>query len=449
LTPEKDRNAPDGCATHFYGGVVHEGDRYRMWYYAVHYGEARDPHLGNLVEGPTCYAESEDGIHWVKPVLRQVAWRGSLENNVIALKHAHSEGVHVIKDTEDPDPARRYKLVYNYRPEGRKFWTIRTAASPDGFRWTDGADLPFDGFIEQASLFKHNGLYYVHGQMLLRSEGGHPAGRQGGAIVSADFDHWLPESGDAFWLPEPQHPAERGHTRPYDQVHIGVGASSFGSVCVGLYCIWHNRPFPTTSDWFGIGTTFGDFGLLVSNDGLHFREPVKGYVWLRGDESPANLPGVKHTMIMCQGNGILNVGDETRIYHGRWANTADINDYYAEIALATLPRDRWGSLGLFPDQGEGSVWSCPVTLPAGGGQVSLNADRACDMRVEIADERFSPLPAYSGERSGSAKSEGGLDCPVTWPQGNLAELGGQTVRFRVHVKRQSSVEPRLYAIYLR
>ena len=31
LTPEKDRNAPDGCATHFYGGVVHEGDRYRMW----------------------------------------------------------------------------------------------------------------------------------------------------------------------------------------------------------------------------------------------------------------------------------------------------------------------------------------------------------------------------------------------------------------------------------
>ena len=63
LTPEKDRDAPDGCATHFYGGVVHEAaqGKYRMWYYAVHYGQGRDPQLGNLVEGPTCYAESEDG----------------------------------------------------------------------------------------------------------------------------------------------------------------------------------------------------------------------------------------------------------------------------------------------------------------------------------------------------------------------------------------------------
>jgi len=456
LTPEKDRDAPDGCATHFYGGVVHEGGKYRMWYYAVHFGQGRDPQLGNLVEGPTCYAESEDGLHWVKPALRQVAWRGNLENNIIALKHAHSEGVHVIQDNEDPDPARRYKLVYNYRPEGRNFWTIRTATSPDGFRWTDGEDLPFDSFIEQSSLFKHDGLYYVHGQVLQRSEGGHPAGRQGGAIVSADFEHWLPEVGEGFWLPEPSDPAQRGHTKPYDQVHIGVGASSFGNVCVGLYCIWHNRPFPTPTDWFGIGTTSGDFGLVVSNDGLHFREPVKGHVWLRGDESAVNLPGVAHKMILCQGNGILNVGDETRIYHGRWANTADVNDYHAEIALATLPRDRWGALGLFPDQAEGSVWSCPVTLPdtralsqSKGAQMSLNADRACDMRVEIADERFAPLPAFSGDQSGASQVEGGLECPVAWPQGSLAPLNGQTVRFRVHVERQGSAEPRLYAIYLR
>lgn len=141
---------------------------------------------------------------------------------------------HVIRDDEDPDPARRFKMVYNYRPEGRKFWTIRTAISPDGYHWTDGADLPFDGFIEQASLFKHNGLYFVHGQMHQRSEGGYPSGRQGRAIISADFDHWLAESGDAFWLPEPQDPAARGGDKPYDQVHIGVGATSLGNVCVGL-----------------------------------------------------------------------------------------------------------------------------------------------------------------------------------------------------------------------
>jgi hypothetical protein len=114
-----------------------------------------------------------------------------------------------------------------------------------------------------------------------------------------------------------------------------------------------------------------------------------------------------------------------------------------------VPRDRWGALGLVPGQAEGSVWSCPVTLPGGGCQVSLNADRACDLRVEIADERFTPLPAFSGERGGASQVEGGLDCPVRWAAGSLQALGGQTVRLRVQVKRTHAAEPRLYAVYLR
>jgi len=81
--------------------------------------------------------------------------------------------------------------------------------------------------------------------------------------------------------------------------------------------------------------------------------------------------------------------------------------------------------------------------------VSLNADRACDMHVEVADARFGLLPAYSGEQSGASKIEGGLDCAVTWPQGDLAALGGQTVRFRFHLQKTDAVEPRLYAVYLR
>jgi hypothetical protein len=168
------------------------------------------------------------------------------------------------------------------------------------------------------------------------------------------------------------------------------------------------------------------------------------------------IPNARYEVIMTQGNGILNVGEQTLIYHGRWGNSERVTDYYSEVALATLPRDRWGALGLFPDQVEGSVWSCPIKLPEGDGasplggcQVSLNADRACDMRVEITDERFSLLPAYSGTNTGGVQVEGGLDCPVTWPQGSLEALAGATVRFRIHVKRNDSSDPRLYAIYLR
>ena len=453
LVPTRgDPDAPDNAATHFYGGVVHEGGTYRMWYYACHWGDQTagpGVHLGGLVEGPTCYAESDDGVHWRKPHLGQVEWRGSRRNNIIRLAECHTEGVHVIRDDGDADPSRRYKMVYNYRPSDRDFWTVRTATSADGLHWTDGPALPYDGFLEQSSLYAFNGLYYVNGQMFCRSEGGHAMCRQGFAIVSPDFEHWLPECGESFLLPEPGDPAARGPQQPYDQVHIGVGASSFGNVLVGLYCIWHNRSFPTEDDWFGRGTTGGDFGLLVSNDGQHFREPVKGHVFLHRDESPpAALPaGVPHARILCQGNGIVNVGGETRIYHGRWANTADISDYHAEVALATLPRDRWGALGLFPGVDTGSVWTAPLTLPAEGCTLRANADGAQGLRVEVADERFGLLPEFSGDRAGTPQTAGGLDCPVAWRGRALAALNGRTVRLRVHFAR-GAVEPRLFALVL-
>jgi len=459
LTPSReDRDAPDFLAAAFYGTVLFDEGRFRMWYYALSFGKSP----GELTQGPMCYAESEDGIRWTKPNLGQVLFRGSRDNNVIDLPESRqpdprTEGITLIKDKEDPDPQRRYKLVYNYH--GGKFFTVRTATSADGLHWTAGPEFPIHEFVEQASFYKHNGLYIVNAQTASPrhlSEGGGNMGRQGFAWVSPDFDHWLQESAASFLLPEPRNPQDRGPRRPYDQVHLGVGAASFGNVLVGFYCIWHNPDHSLETKDFS-----GDLGLVVSNDGLHFREPVKGHVFLSQEESPVTpAPGKSYPTILCQANGILNVGDETRIYHGRarwgdayygrrWGDPMYSEDYYSEVALATLPRDRWGALGLFPDQTEGSVWSAPVTLSADNCQVSLNADAAKDMRVEVSDERFNLLPGYSGADSGRAMSEGGLESAVGWPRGDVAALAGQPVRFRIHLTRDGASEPRLYAVYLK
>jgi hypothetical protein len=192
-----------------------------------------------------------------------------------------------------------------------------------------------------------------------------------------------------------------------------------------------------------------DFGLLLSNDGIHFREPVKGHVYISGRESPATQPeGREYDTILCQYNGILNVGDETRIYHGRWRNAGVTEDYYAEVALATLPRDRWGALGLYPSEAEGWVWTAPVALPEGGSRLSLNADHAQQIRVEVSDERFNLLPEYSGPHSGLASADDPLDSVVTWPDADLSALRGRSVRFKVNVRRDGAREPRLYALYV-
>ncbi|HRE08178.1 MAG TPA: hypothetical protein PKX00_21350, partial [Opitutaceae bacterium] len=137
LAPSKDDPlAPDQVAAHFYGAVIHDQGRYRMWYYSVGMkqpGDARRADLKNLSQGPVCYAESEDGLTWTKPRLGQVEFKGSRQNNAIALPDTLVEGVHVVKDDAEPDPRRRYKMVYN--GHNGKTWVFRTATSADGLHW--------------------------------------------------------------------------------------------------------------------------------------------------------------------------------------------------------------------------------------------------------------------------------------------------------------------------
>ena len=80
----------------------------------------------------TSYAESKDGVHWIKPALRQRTIRGYLENNFIAVVDGDKwpdNGIeNVVCDPDDPDPDWRFKGFYgviNRRP----------MVSPDGIHW--------------------------------------------------------------------------------------------------------------------------------------------------------------------------------------------------------------------------------------------------------------------------------------------------------------------------
>jgi len=473
-----DSNAPDNLATHFYGTVLHDGGKFRMWYYACHRGlnpdwpprkmqqVAKKPSwlIGvqegyEVYQGPLCYAESDDGITWTKPALGQVLFKGSRANNALDLPHTIVSGAAVIKDEDDSDPARRYKMVYQFFPDQTEppiaeygnSPSMACAVSPDGLTWTVTA-LPFvNQFIEHCSFLRHNGQYIVHSQVFpgaawsgIYTEGGAGGGRTGTAHATYDFDRWPDLWQWAFALPEPADPAKRHAHNPYDQVHLGVGAANFGNVCVGVYGLWHSQAF---------GENFGkvscDLGLVISNDGIHFREPgvTPGRVYIHRDDSPATpAPGRDDNTILCQGNGILNVGNETRIYHGRWRNTGqkagDIAAYYrAEVALATLPRDRWGALGLNPGSSEGVICSAPVIVPA-NGTLTINADGVAGLTVELLDEQFQPIPGFT---AGQVAGVVGLDCPVRWKARALPELAGKTVRVQV---RLSGATPRVYAIDL-
>ena len=133
-----------------YPDVIYDEEEqlYKCWYH----GSGRD--VG------TCYASSTDGVHWDK-----------------ATEPLHVAGAAgVFKDYGDPDPARRYKIVYSggplaaHSPEALDWWEkkaqsfggnrmgLRLGVSPDGIRWKDNLDfvIPWRG----CHCDTHNMLFY-------------------------------------------------------------------------------------------------------------------------------------------------------------------------------------------------------------------------------------------------------------------------------------------------
>lgn len=98
-----------------------------------------------------CYAESKDGVTWVKPDLGLVEHNGSTDNNII-LTRAHGAGVFL--DEADPDPAKRYKLVTKI-DFGNANHFMAVCYSADGVNFSD--PIPWPRFNPQADT--HNVVF--------------------------------------------------------------------------------------------------------------------------------------------------------------------------------------------------------------------------------------------------------------------------------------------------
>ena len=91
--------APDSQGMSYYGAVCRVGDELWMWY------------LGG---GQVCFAKSVDGYNWERPSLGLIPYNGATQNNLVDLGGAEYKvaACVVVYEPEDPDPNRRFKMVY-------------------------------------------------------------------------------------------------------------------------------------------------------------------------------------------------------------------------------------------------------------------------------------------------------------------------------------------------
>ena len=431
VIPPSPPGAPDCARVIYYGTVLRVGDELWMWYL----GHGDDEHWHQRV----CFAKSRDGYHWEKPNLGLVEYRGSTANNLVHILDSehHIQACVVFYEPDDPDPTRRFKAIIETSKYSPKF---AVAFSADGLRWHEPERQPELPSCEMTGGTRFNGCYYLSGH------GGSHFGslRQLVTFVSYDFERW--QQASCLGLRRENIPPRPMVYGPHqgEQVHLGAALWNRGNVIIGLYGQWHG---PENDDRRHVTM---DLGLVVSNDALHYREPIPDFRMVTaGEDGFYHLPAefsFKHSALV-QGQGFENVGDETLFWYAPWPES--ISD---GVRLANWQRDRLGYFQVFDAPRSPQtrhVISAPIDLEDQPAQVALNIDGLSEygqVTVEILDEYFRPLAGYTAEHCQPLES--GLQQTVRWANQEWIEHRDGAIRIRLNFAGIRPEDPKLYAIYV-
>jgi len=253
---------------------------WRMWY------------IGGS-DGLPLYAESEDGLTWVRPRLGLVEWNGSKQNNIIDLGpefEGKSNRVNIWRDDRDPDPTRRFKGLS--RDGGRMKYLV----SADGLTWRLIGEGHRSG--DEYAL----GYDAIHHRFLatLKIGGGSRGGVRGefpviefgravSLSVSEDFETWT-EPELIFWADEvDQRLGRQRMQRAVDDPDLltprFVNPSQF-------YTDVYNMPIFTYEDlYLALPTMFNHSGprAVGNQDGIMYPQLIASrdlHTWDRLDREP-------------------------------------------------------------------------------------------------------------------------------------------------------------------
>ena len=365
VSPENPWEASIGSHT-----ILFEDEgRYRL-YYRCRAGNAdNESPSGTML----AYAESDDGLKWVKPNIGTVSFDGSTENNLVyALDVAKGRAVispSVFKDLS-ARPDERYKLVYRDLEDGVDH--IYGAVSPDGLHWKTLDEPLLSGYhsdTQNTVLFDSDRGKYVGywrgwtsyervstegGQTFVDSSGRVESwpllhGRRTIAYAETDrFDRW----------PEPVHIVA---TRPTDDPDVDIYTNA--------YTPWPEADAHLMFPTFYLRTPdTTEVHMMTSRDGLHWERHIDGPV-ISGKELGGDTEGGVYA-----GVGIVSFNPgEWSVPISPQAKTHNQGDkgnpkHKGYVCLATWRQDGFVSLEA---ESEGRCASVPIKFQ--GGRLQVNA----------------------------------------------------------------------------
>lgn len=416
----------DSVQVGYYGSVMKIDGKYHMWYLG---GGSSDTSWIKNFPGwhmeHVCYATSVDGITWEKPELGIVEYDGRKNNNLVDLGGIRDrvDAIVVIHEPEDPDPGRRFKMLFESHKYGNK---MGVAFSGDGLHWRESALNPVLPYVvEMSGLVKRGECYYANGQTA-----GTPA-RILCTQISYDFEHWSVA-------------CNYGHRRdnipgrfplPYEnaglQVHLGAALWDRGNTMLGFYGIWNGVNQDRRS-------VIMDLGLLVTTDAIHYQEPVPDFPIVPAEEESDGAG----TALM-QGQGWDNTETETLYWYGAWRD--------GEVRLARWDRDRLGYVSARDDwrYAKSHLWTAPFCIDGESAEVYVNIDGVSEhnrIAVELTDEKMVPVRGFEATQCNAITN--GFRSQITWRGHDRIPISDKSMRLRIDFEGLRSHDIKLYALYI-
>ena len=419
-----------------YQSVFQDGDHFRIYYRGGNHPSSRAYATNKSPWESLCVVESSDGIHWTRPELRIVDFRGSSKNNLILNEAmvadiggspAHTA---VFKDHNPDCPHdERYKIVIvGSKPHG-----MYLMVSPDGYHFHLKSRKPLvsEGAFDSQNLIFWDPVGRVYREYHRNFDNG-----VRGIMTAASKD--LSGFPKPQWLSYPGAVEQALYTnqvQPYFRApHIFMGFpmryndrgwSPSMRALPGI----DEREF-RASQHPRYGTTVTDAAFMTSRDGVTFRRwgeafirpgPSRRDTWVYGDNFVfwGMIPTKSH---------LEDAPDEISLYatEGYWEGNATSFRRY------TIRMD--GFVSAQAPLSGGNIVTKALTFDGTRLHINHSTSAAGGVRVEIQDRDGKAIPGFSLDDC-DVQFGDQLDRIVSWKsESDVSQLAGQTIRLRFELK---------------
>ena len=412
----------EGSGSGPYASTFFDGEKYRMYYRGCAFDE--DASKGDESESQhTCYAESTDGIHWEKPELGLVEFRGNKNNNIIfSGKMAHN-----FTPMMDSNPHckldEKFKATAGHAPEG-----LMAYKSLDGIRWSELLDRPVmtkGAFDSQNLCFydENQNNYRCYSRYFMVPDDPDFEQQFGYGIVNVGIRSIQSCISEDFRIWTDPVPNQYGEGVPSEQFYTNATV-----LCPGAPHHYLSFPMRFMSERFKVeGHPYpgvSDAVFLSGRDGVHFERPFLE-AWIRPDLDQKNWTQRNYITTW----GILETSpEEFSLYvweHYRWEDA-----YVRRYAVR-----KHGFASMNAPYAGGMFVTKPLIFD--GSNLFLNYATSAPGSIKVGivgDETDWPAPGYSTEDCDIIYGNE-LDKMVTWKgEGDLSRFRGNSIRLKFEMK---------------